>query len=866
MINPQPGKQKDLEQVCFKEVNNLVKRLREDDGRTLDFMLLYQTVCTVIYGNFTISNFPNLEEIFKERKSFIIKFLLEDIASDGISRDFAGETIDKFIKIGIDWPELAIMKKSIDYELAMERSKNLLESNSNKLTAEKVVNRIVNILKMYSGLDNRIDRLVDLDQVLDKHDMLHDPITYEEYKSVLTEEIKHQIVSWVNSFISKNPSAGFWLLPLFTKIGIASDIIPILEKNKKSIITRLLTLISNGNITAASEFAENINGIGINWSELTTIIKSLNYDLIKTSDESIDEARNPMVKKIPVKKALTSSKKLLGPEKIPTGGGQFIKNPAWLPTAKYEGDPKNFDFGAQKRNYKILSDVLERQGKKFNYIGVAVSGAGTDIFVATAPGLVWYKYVGNNPQSGQNYLYINGAKIKTSSFVGWPAMLQNEILSKSKEDVIWFYNNVHTPYYQTPYVTPTAIQKGNLEDINRSKSEIVKTFLEFVKKNTLYYSYHILSDIDRLEKLGIDWNELSTIKRSLRHELSNRYKQIQENTNINEIETSEEHNKRTAHNLIDYINDQIIDHASNFDITSQFSHAVNSIEQLDLQPSVFEYLDPNKVKNILKWFKQTLSTDPYYAFRSMPFFVKAQFQLNYVRKFIEQEKPNIIRHLLRYFTDGMPGRASVNAERLNDLGIDWPELKTIITSGRVELKRMSDTGQLDESDDLDARHVVATQVFRDRNEQQARRIMAGLNAAVDGNFLFNTIADFDSARQIIDLYKIEPREFKQAVNPETKIKIYNWFNKYISGDNYNNTVLMLKILSFFKKTMVLYPEIQQLLEENKRTLVRIMLQYVKNNQIDFAYQMSSYLKNFGITWPELDIIERSAEHERDSKK
>ena len=43
--------QKDIEMICFKEVNNLVKRLREDDGRTLDFMLLYQTVCTVINGN-----------------------------------------------------------------------------------------------------------------------------------------------------------------------------------------------------------------------------------------------------------------------------------------------------------------------------------------------------------------------------------------------------------------------------------------------------------------------------------------------------------------------------------------------------------------------------------------------------------------------------------------------------------------------------------------------------------------------------------------------------------------------------------------------------------------------------------------------
>jgi hypothetical protein len=107
-----------------------------------------------------------------------------------------------------------------------------------------------------------------------------------------------------------------------------------------------------------------------------------------------------------------------GPAKIPTGAGKTaLDNPAHSDTAYYEGNPEQFDFGAQKRNYTALKAALARSGKQFNYIAVARSPLGRDTFIATAPGVLWYKYESGSPQSGQNILYVNGVKTKTTDFI-----------------------------------------------------------------------------------------------------------------------------------------------------------------------------------------------------------------------------------------------------------------------------------------------------------------------------------------------------------------------------------------------------------------------------------------------------------------
>ncbi len=125
-----------------------------------------------------------------------------------------------------------------------------------------------------------------------------------------------------------------------------------------------------------------------------------------------------------------------GPEKIPTGAGKSaIVNPAHTPTAKYEGDPAQYNFGAQARNYQALAAALARNGKKLDYIAVATAPIGRDTFVATAPGVVWHKYEGSSPAAGQNYLYVNGVKDKLTSFLSATPEEQDRMLSASSADL-----------------------------------------------------------------------------------------------------------------------------------------------------------------------------------------------------------------------------------------------------------------------------------------------------------------------------------------------------------------------------------------------------------------------------------------------
>lgn len=124
-----------------------------------------------------------------------------------------------------------------------------------------------------------------------------------------------------------------------------------------------------------------------------------------------------------------------GPQKIPTGGKSSIANPAHMASAYYEGDPANFNFGLQRKNYEKIAAALARNGKKLTYIGVAKSAAGPDTFVAIAPGFVWYKYVAGSAEGAQNSVYVNGAKMQTTTFLARPAAEQDAMMSSTAATV-----------------------------------------------------------------------------------------------------------------------------------------------------------------------------------------------------------------------------------------------------------------------------------------------------------------------------------------------------------------------------------------------------------------------------------------------
>ena len=112
----------------------------------------------------------------------------------------------------------------------------------------------------------------------------------------------------------------------------------------------------------------------------------------------------------------------------------------WKDLETYSGSPSGIHLGnVQERNYDALSDALQRNGKKFNYVGYAsYTGAPAyntrtgnaptlTRFVMTAPGFVWEKYEGDTAGGGQNRVYVAGQAMKLTSFLA---------LSPKKQDAL----------------------------------------------------------------------------------------------------------------------------------------------------------------------------------------------------------------------------------------------------------------------------------------------------------------------------------------------------------------------------------------------------------------------------------------------
>jgi hypothetical protein len=118
------------------------------------------------------------------------------------------------------------------------------------------------------------------------------------------------------------------------------------------------------------------------------------------------------------------------PAQISSGKGKF-RNPYFLSdVGRYAGDPVHFPWTVQmQRMYKTLEDILTKHGLlgfsviygstlvlQSSYTPIALSN--NQNFAATnANGkLVWRKYdMGGG--SGQNWIYVDGQKMKTSTFI-----------------------------------------------------------------------------------------------------------------------------------------------------------------------------------------------------------------------------------------------------------------------------------------------------------------------------------------------------------------------------------------------------------------------------------------------------------------
>jgi hypothetical protein len=105
--------------------------------------------------------------------------------------------------------------------------------------------------------------------------------------------------------------------------------------------------------------------------------------------------------------------------RLPTGIG---KTTVPFYTDDFCGDPADYDFKRQTKNYVALRDALARLNLKLDVLGARIIEGDRAQFTAyvgdpKAPLIIWEKFETTSPISGANRLFIRGEKIPMTSFV-----------------------------------------------------------------------------------------------------------------------------------------------------------------------------------------------------------------------------------------------------------------------------------------------------------------------------------------------------------------------------------------------------------------------------------------------------------------
>ena len=615
-------------------------------------------------------DWPDVRKYINDRKGSIIKYLLK-IIREGDAYDM-GEVetcISYLIGLKYNWPELDIIEKSLN----ASNPASLTESARDPQSIMKYLNELLD-----SNFDISTDVGECFKQLASSNVKLPNELKAKLIKDKDTVLDALRVIA-ADQLIDR-------LLDIFTwlKVNGLNWKELTLENFKRVIIRTLLVSARHMADTHTLMTLKQLSDLRVHWPELNAIRKSVEATVAHKTDQArraeIDEA-------VPTAK---------GPAKIPTGGGPSVANPAHMRSVKYEGDPAKFDFGLQKRNYDIISAALARQNKKLEYMGVARSAAGPDIFVATAPGVVWYKYVGTNPQSGQNYMYINGAKVKTSWFVTQNPSMQDRILTSDRIGVTLMFSD---KLLEIIRALGTA---GDPKVFDQHKTQFISKILRMIHDGAEfdYWFDEVMQCVASLKASGVKWPELTTLDRSLKFEIKRKRDNdipMIGNNGINETdeqtdnETSEQRMlRRMARGIINRL-DRDFQNGDMYVANRSLMDAVEAIKTYKFTPDDFKghVLPPDFAHHFLDWIRKNIMylTTTHYMVHILTFAAETKIAQPRVVSILETEKRYIVRYLLQLVKHEFPGEAGRNIQQLISLGIDWPELAMISKSTDAEVAR-----------------------------------------------------------------------------------------------------------------------------------------------------------------------------------
>ena len=629
---------KDTSNKELQELNRLVDNAEKLPTNSFEIAEeLERLVIIAKNSKFTAKQCPKLLVLLDKNKKGLLKVMSTDLEK---SPRYAEANVNRLSKFGVTWPELIEIKNRY-YSAKLKEAWWDEESD-----------------------DRHIDIFIGLMIDGDKwaYENLNNLITDKVSKIKLAAALKKNM-KWVIRWLTRNLSV-FSLKEVIENLATMPDVIPEIragiEPHKESIIRDLLTQTTRGLYNRIIDQITAYKMLGITWTELDIIERSIDYDIRKTAaiNESTEHTRATALEYINksvaelilnINKTLNDdNESLIGPHSFCTNA-QYLMNRNLITRDDILQSLENarvhiirylltkFKDGEYQNVYKWLGALQGTYGCEWPELNTIKRSFDAEVFKLTEVTDQEYETATKNLEA---------------------------LIMDMKESLAWVKERPHANVFPLNNLNRIAfmMRRGEiyreniLPELNSMKKEILTYMLQQIKSNERI-NYEIKNHCDELKSLGCDWPELDTVIRSYQADK----RKLRESRDYREI-YMDGLRKAIAKNDVDLVKDALVaSQQMNIKLLASDIRFIKKHKDLIIKAlsTLAEYLMFDWIFKIFTWMRingfdgwnEELSIDYY--------------------------KPQVLKGLLTYVKYSSFTQVMIDITYLQDAGVHWPELYTI---------------------------------------------------------------------------------------------------------------------------------------------------------------------------------------------
>ena len=250
----------------------LARDMSKNDSRGIYYVMYHMDD-----WGFKLRDWPEISALIDDHKHQIVSELLRTHRGDyGRNTSGVRSTLDRMRRIGVTWPELAVVRKSLDAQTQLD------ESLASPFGSARVIVRIM----LKRALARKLGNLSsDRDSVIDKMDV-NDPrfvSAVDSAKPLILSEIRKLLRS-----DDRSANIRGWENTLaLHEVGVKwPELMTMLEDNKSIVLKSMLSAIKSDDAEEMARWPQVFRDLGLNWPELDIIQRSLDASQQVTEDDS----------------------------------------------------------------------------------------------------------------------------------------------------------------------------------------------------------------------------------------------------------------------------------------------------------------------------------------------------------------------------------------------------------------------------------------------------------------------------------------------------------------------------------------------------------------------------------------------------